>query len=237
MNADQLRTRLRQPLSRTPHLYDAVIRLRSSKRGDLVRRSSAIVIEGFLRSGNTFSVAAFTVANGDVGHIASHLHAAAHVHRAVRLRRPTIVVIREPRDAALSYLIRRPTLEPSDALAEYLDFYRSVWPVRQHFVVAPFEVVTSDFGRVIDEVNERFGTSFRRYEPTPENERLAFEIVEEMNREECDGEVVETHVARPSVERAGVKDALARSFDGPRVAQLLAEASELHDRYLDLARA
>ena len=37
---------------------------RADKRSTLARRDSALVIEGFPRSGNTFSVAAFQIANG-----------------------------------------------------------------------------------------------------------------------------------------------------------------------------
>ena len=40
------------------------MRLRPEKNATLARADTAIVIEGFLRSGNTFSVAAFQIANG-----------------------------------------------------------------------------------------------------------------------------------------------------------------------------
>lgn len=205
--------------------------LRGSKRPTLARRDSAIVIEGFLRSGNTFSYAAFTLANGAEAHVGRHLHSPAHVLRAARLGLPTVVLIRQPRDALLSYLMRRDTLTPHDAVLEYLDFYRTAWPVRDRFVTATFDRVISDFGSVIEEVNERFGTSFRRYEPTAENEAAAFAVVEEMNRKECDGEVVETHVARPSAHRARRKDELASLLDQPRTAARLREAEALYERY------
>src|SRR3954447_7440731 len=167
------------------------MRVRPEKSATLARRDTAIVIEGFLRSGNTFSVAAFQIANGPQLHVGRHLHGAPHVLRAVRLGLPTLVLIRQPRDAVLSYLIRRNTLTPHDAVLEYLDFYRTAWPARDGFVVGPFDRVTKDFGGLIDEVSARFGTSFRRFEPTPENEAEAFALVEEMNRLESGGEVVE----------------------------------------------
>ncbi len=63
MLVDRLRHRIRQPISRTPIVYDVAIGLRPAKRADLARRDSRIVIEGYLRSGNTYSVAAFVVAN------------------------------------------------------------------------------------------------------------------------------------------------------------------------------
>jgi hypothetical protein len=210
--------------------------VRPEKRQTLADRHTAIVIDGFLRSGNTYSVAAFQVANGQELHIGRHLHGGAHILRAVRLRLPTVVLIRRPADAVSSYLVRRPTLTPDDALREYLDFYRTAWPARDGFVVAPFDLVVSDFGAVIDRVNKRFGTSFARFEPDPESERAAVELVEEMNRLECRGEVVETHVGRPSTEREQHKEAVRRRMERrPRTRALLDRADRVFSAYVELA--
>lgn len=229
---DRARHHARRPLARTPHVWDLAMYARPSKRVTLARPDSAIVIEGFPRSGNTFSVAAFALANGRDMHVGRHLHGAGHVLRAVRLRLPTVVLIREPRDAILSYLVRRSTLTPYDAALEYLDFYRTAWRVRRDFVIAPFDEVVTDFGAVIERVNRRFGTSLARYEPTPENEAAAFAHVEEMNRLECRGEVVETHVGRPSHQREERKRELRALLDRPRTAAHLRQATELHRLYL-----
>lgn len=208
---------------------------RPDKRRTLAIPRTSIVIEGFPRSGNTFSVAAFMVANGPDHHIGRHLHGAPHVLRAARMGLPTVVLIREPRSAVLSYLIRRDTLFADDALLEYLDFYRTALRARGAFVVGLFDQVVSDFGAITDQVNARFGTSFARYEPTPENREAAFALVEEMNRLECRGEVLETHVGRPSAERAQRKLELQTSLDKPRTIALLAEAEDCYQRYVALA--
>jgi hypothetical protein len=208
---------------------------RPDKRRTLAVPRTSIVIEGFPRSGNTFSVAAFMVANGPDHHIGRHLHGAPHVLRAARMELPTVVLIREPRSAVLSYLIRRDTLFADDALLEYLDFYRTALRARGAFVVGLFDQVVSDFGAITDQVNTRFGTSFARYEPTPENREAAFALVEEMNRLECRGEVLETHVGRPSAERAQRKLELQTSLDKPRTIALLAEAEECYQQYVALA--
>jgi hypothetical protein len=213
------------------------MRVRPAKSATLARRDTAIVIEGYLRSGNTFSVAAFQIANGPELHVGRHLHGAPHVLRAVRLGLPTLVLIRQPRDAVLSYLVRRATLTPHDAVLEYLDFYRTAWPARNSFVVGLFDCVTSDFGVVLEQVNRRFGTSFRRYEPTPENEARAFALVEEMNRLETGGEVLESLVGRPSAERSQRKRELATLLDRPRTAARLRDAENLFQRYVELAAA
>ena len=211
------------------------MRVRPGKRATLARPGTAIVIEGFLRSGNTFSVAAFQIANGPELHVGRHLHGAPHVLRAVRMGLPTVVLVREPEDAVLSYLIRRDSLTPHDAVLEYLDFYRTAWRARDGFVVGLFDRVTSDFGGVIDQVNARFGTSFRRFEHTADNEARAFRLVEDMNRMESGGEVVETHVGRPSGERTGRKDELRELLGQSRTAAELRNAEEVFARYVDLA--
>lgn len=232
---DRARHHVRRPLARTPYLWDLSMVLRSGKRETLAGNGTAIVLDGFLRSGNTFSVAAFRIANGSVPHVGRHLHGGAHIRRAVRLNVPTVVLIRPPRDAVLSYLIRRDTLAPHDAVLEYIDFYRTAWPAREGFVVGLFDRVVSDFGGVVDMVNRRFGTAFVRYESTPENQAAAFRIVEEMNRRECRGAVVESHVGRPSVEREERKSELQGLLEQPRTAARLREAQRVYERYAERA--
>jgi hypothetical protein len=209
--------------------------VRSGKRATLARKGTAIVIEGFLRSGNTFSVAAFAISNGRELHVGRHLHGAPHLLRAARLGVPAIVLIREPRDAVASYLVRRPTLRADDAVLEYLDFYRTAWRAHEEFVVGLFDSVVSDFGGVISEVNRRFGTAFVPYETTDANQTAAFALVEEMNRIECRGEVVETHVGRPSVEREESKAEIRALLAQPRAQSLLRDADDLYQRYVALA--
>lgn len=218
-----------------PYVWDAAMYARADKRSTLARTDTALVIEGFPRSGNTFSVAAFQIANGPQLHLGRHLHGAPHLLRAERLGVPAIALVRAPEDAVPSYLVRRGGLHAEDALVEYLDFYRTAWRARDAFVVGLFDEVTSDFGTVIDRVNVRFGTSFARYEATPENEAAAFELVEEMNRLECRGEVVESHVGRPSAERDARKAEIAASLERPRAVELLGRAQELYGRYAALA--
>lgn len=212
------------------------MRLRPAKRRTMAERHTAIVIEGFLRSGNTYSVAAFQVANGFGPHVGHHLHGGAHVRRAVRLGLPTVVLIRPPADAVSSYLVRRPTLTPNDALLEYLDFYRTAWPAREGFIVAPFADVVSDFGAVTDRVNERFGTRFTRFNSDPASREAALALVEEMNRRECQGVVVESHVGRPSAERERYKEEARRLMLRPRTQALLARADAVFAAYVALAK-
>jgi hypothetical protein len=211
--------------------------VRPEKRLTLARRDTALVIEGFPRSGNTFASAAFMVANGRDVPLGRHLHGAPHLLRAARLGVPAIALIRAPRDAVLSYVIRRPHLTVTDALIEYVDFYRTAWRARDSFVIGVFTQVTEDFGSVIDEVNERFGTTFSPFEATPEASQTAIELVEEMNREESGGVVVESQVGRPSAEREYNREQLGGLLDEPTVQPHLAAADQWFERYCELHNA
>jgi hypothetical protein len=55
-----------------------------------------------------------------------------------------------------------------------------------------------------------------------------------MNRLECRGEVVETHVGRPSAERETRKAEIAASLESPRATRLLGQAQQLFQQYVAL---
>ena len=69
--------------------------------------------------------------------------------RAARWRIPTLVLIRRPKDAVLSFVIRDP-ISVDQALRYYLSFYETVEKYRDSYVLGLFEEVTGDFGRVIN---------------------------------------------------------------------------------------
>jgi len=191
------------------------------------------VIEGFPRSANTFAVAAFTFAQGRPVKIARHLHAPAQVIEAVRRGIPCIVLIRKPRDAVLSLLVREPHISVEEALKDYIRFYRSVALYRDKFVVGRFEEVTTDFGEVVRRVNARFGTNFNPFEHTDKNLHKVFQIVEEMHKE-AHGlrEVKEEAVGRPSVYREKLKKRMEAKLETPKARRLLLEAEEVYAMFI-----
>lgn len=223
--------RVRRPLTRRRRLYVAVNRMRRSRRDLLASRSSVLVIEGPMRSGNTFCVAAFVHVNGEAAHVGRHLHAPAHVLHAVALGIPTIVLVRDPVDACISHVIRRPELTLRDSLRDYVDFYRTLEPVRDRIVVAPFERAIHDFGSVLKEVNARFGTDFDLYLPSPANDAAVMRKVESMGRAENGGQVDENGVARPSAERRAQKEQLLQELRSPELAELAGAATDRYERW------
>ena len=176
--ATQLRYRAKQFIGRHPWLYRAVFRNRSGFEDLLVDEETDICIEGFPRSANSFAVAAFRHAQDEPVGIAHHNHVPAPVLTAVRRGIPTIVLIRDPVEAVISFrgllLQIAATNDEEKAfhiafelrLKAWISFYETIKPVADRIVIAPFEEVTDDFGGVIDRVNERFGTAFARFHHT-----------------------------------------------------------------------
>jgi len=153
------RRKLRSLIDTHPRIYLLLCQVRPKTRQITVFKDTEIVIEGFPRSANTFAVAAFTFAQGRPVKIARHLHASAQVIEAVRREIPCIVLIRKPRDAVLSLLVREPHILPEQAPKDYIRFYRSIAPYRGKFVVGRFEEVTTDFG---PDLRRRMGGAARK---------------------------------------------------------------------------
>ena len=142
-------------------------------------------------------------------------------------------MIRNPEDAVLSRLVRKPHLSVERALQDYITFYRTIAPYREGFVVAPFDEVTNNFGQVILRVNERFGTVFVPFEHTDENIQKVFALVEEMDKaDQKRGTVTETTVARPSAVRDDLKEQLRHKLKSLK-SELLGEARNLYKKFME----
>jgi hypothetical protein len=214
--------------------------LRATPQGTTRKITDAtqIVIEGFPRSGNTFAFFALKHAERQAGrevNIASHVHTPSQVKLAVARHFPTLVVIRRPIDVIASLLIAAPHTGFASAIKEYNHHHRLLLGLRDDFVIGTFDQVTTDFGAVTDRVNERFGTSFRRFEPTEEDTEAVFEAIEENHRRLHGG--TENVVPRPSAARKAEKEWLLDQLAAPRFEGLLADAEEIWIEYQKAAQA
>jgi hypothetical protein len=195
--------------ARFPTLALPLQRIRG--RGELVDERTEVVIEAFPRCASSFAVAAFRLAQEPrFTHIAHHTHMPAQVMRAVRDRVPTMVLIREPLAAVVSFLIRSPDIGAAAAVRGYLRFYEPLLPVRDGFVTATFEEVVGSFGDSIARLNDRFGTSFDRFDHTPGHvRRIEGEIERDYVSREGRGGRLEEVIPRPSASREAVKAEVA----------------------------
>jgi hypothetical protein len=237
-------------LERFPSAYLFAIRLFYRRLGDsqvqrIVGESTQLVIEGFPRSANSFAHRAFRLAQYEGQKkpllemlfdkpmdIATHSHSASQVIAGCRRGLPTLVLIREPRDAIASWKAldlenakrdsKRDTPLAHSSLTYYIRYYikfhKSIYPYRDQFVLATFEEVTRDYGKVIGRLNERFGTHYRLFEHTKENTELLFK---------GSGK----HLS-PSAERDRIKASIDKEWKKPENARLLKEAEQVYNSFI-----
>lgn len=176
--ARRARHRLRTLVSEYPAVYLPFARHKyPGPSPRVIGPETAVVIDGYTRSASTYAVYAFQVAQPQPVAAAHHLHAVAQLKEAARRSIPTIMVVREPRGAVLSQLVREPGVDLLDALTAYERFHRTLMPVRHSFVIADFREVTSDFGAVVRRLNARFGTSFGVFGGSVEEHDLVTRLI------------------------------------------------------------
>ena len=214
---------------RHPAVFFSLYRLARKDRSRMVTPQTQLVIEGFPRSGNSFARVAFVQAQSERVRIAHGLHVPAQVIRAARWRIPTLVLIRKPRDAVLSFAIRDP-ISVDQALRYYLSFYETLERYRDAFVLGPFEEVTQDYGRVIERINERFGTTFSPFRHDEENVDRVFARMEKNSRKRYGEARWETKVSAPSDVKERMKREIVYELEDPRRERLIAGAEAIYDR-------
>ena len=190
-----------------------------------------IAIEAYPRCGNTFAHIAFKFAQKKPVNIAHHTHAAAQVIAGVKRKIPTLVIIRPPEDAICSYLVGSfdPGLTVKQALREYISFYSLIFPFRHGFVIATFEELTKDFGVVISQVNQTYGTDFDEFEHTEDNVKKCFDLIDR-GYEDTFGNLSSKVVSRPSSERLTLKNKLQEQFNQLSNAKLKAKANQIYQQ-------
>ena len=198
----------------------------------IVSRDTQLVIEGFPRSGNSFARRAFVVAqNGsfDTTRIAHHLHVPAQVVQAARWQIPTLVLIRRPRDAVLSFALWDP-ISVDQALRYYLSFYETVEKYRDAYVLGLFEEVTEDFGQVIKRMNDKFGTTFSLFRHDEQNVGRVFADMDTYARKKYGETQWERKVHHPSAVKERMKNEIAYDLENPKRKKLIAEAEAVYNR-------
>jgi hypothetical protein len=199
------------------------------RHGETVGDDTDIVIEGFPRTGTTFAVEAFRMAQPERVEVACHVHAPAQLIAAAKRGIPALALVREPEDTVLSFVIRHSHIGIRQAVRGFVRFYEPLLPYADDLVVATFDDVTTDFGEVTRRVNKRFDTSFAEFEHTRENERRCFEAIDRAYamRDER-GSALEAIVARPSEMRRDLKDRLRGEYRAGRLSRLRGRAERAY---------
>lgn len=225
--ACRVRYSVRAIVSTHPSIYLPIARRKYDTSKMAVTPETELVIEGFPRSGNTFAVVAFELAQRRQTQTAHHLHAVAQVVAGARLGIPVLLLIRDPDESVLSHVLREPCITTKQALLNWIRFYEGVLPYQKHMVIGEFGLVTSDLGTVIAEINRRFGTGFERFEHTDVNVARCFQLIDEMHRRRY-GTIVDSHIARPSAQRDQLKRVFRENLGAPSLSRLRDRARSVY---------
>jgi hypothetical protein len=212
-----------------PAAFYGLYRLAGKDQGRVVTPETQLVIEGFPRSANSFARVAFNRAQKGTVRIATGLHVPAQVIRAARWRIPTLVLIRRPKDAVLSFAIRDP-ISVEQALKYYLSFYETVEGYSEAYVLGTFEEVTGDFGRVIQRLNESFGTSFFPFRHNEQNAEAVLARVERNSKRKFGEAHWENKASRPVAAREETKRELEQGLESKEAGLLLSRAESVYER-------
>ncbi len=156
-----------------PALYRIVHELKSGGSSQLVREDTDIVIEGYPCSANSFVCSFVKARQGKSIKIADHLHLPINIRFGVQLKKPVLVLVREPKATVISFVAkqiywsrkRREFYWLSDAdmirrlrfgIRYYIRFYSKVNRIGKGFLIASFEYVIQDFSKVLCAINNYF---------------------------------------------------------------------------------
>ncbi len=215
-----------------PAAFYGLYRIARKDQARVVTPETQLVMEGFPRSANSFARVAFNRAQKERVRIANGLHVPAQVIRAARWRIPTLVLIRNPKDAVLSFAIRDP-ISIDQALRYYLSFYETVEEYRDAYVLGPFEEVTGDFGQVIRRINDRFGTTFSPFRHDERNVEAVLARVERNSKRKFGENDWENKASRPLVAREDKKRVLGYELEDPKIEPLISRAEAVYERLTD----
>lgn len=198
---DDVRHRVWNRLYAMPGVVEFMMFADPAIRPRRITRHTDLVMDGVARCGNTYAEAAFRYANGADARLAHHFHSPLAIQLGVKHGLPTILLIRDPKDCLASAMQFHPMFKADEGLRAYRFYYESVEPLLDNIVVADFPQVTSDFGAVIDRCNERFGTTFNRYERTDESEQAIVRMIDTVGSLAHSTDRFEQAVSRPSATR------------------------------------
>jgi len=167
----------------------------------IVRKNTDICIEGFPRSGNTFTYHAFKYFNPDlvIGH---HIHAPVQPYLAQKFNIPCLIMIRHPLNSAASLIIVDNKLSIDSALKHYIHYYEELIKYSDHIFLADINTIVNSFDKIVDKINSECNKKFKYKAISKDKEKEIKQIVEKQNEK---GKNPQNLVAIPSNRKEQLK--------------------------------
>jgi hypothetical protein len=170
----------KQLVGHEPIFLPLLLRLTPLGTSRQITAHTDLVVEGFPRSGNTFTTFALEDASAHTLEIASHVHQPSQIKLGLARGLPTIMVIREPAAALASYLVYGPQFTPAQVTREYCSYHRELVPYVERILICEFAEVTTNMASVIDRINHRYSMKIPAFDESPANiARIQSKIVQQ----------------------------------------------------------
>ena len=196
-----------------------------------IDQNTDIVIEGYPRSANTFCVASFQYMQNKSISVASHRHELGQVLCALKMDLPVIILIREPKQAVSSFVIRE-NISIKYALHYYIKYYNKILANLNYFVIGDFHDIIKNIDIVIERINIKYKTDFN-YFPLKKWDILNIKsIIIDMEKKDSGGNKVrKTHIAYPDKSRDASKQLIISVIEN-KYNTLLLEAEEIYNEII-----
>jgi hypothetical protein len=218
-----------------PIFLPLLLRLTPLGTSRQITESTDLVIEGFPRSGNTFTTFAIEDASGHELTIASHVHQPCQIKLALTLGLPTLLVVRDPVSALASYLVYDRRFSASTVIGEYCSYHRELVPYAERLLVCEFDEVTSHLSSVIDRINQRYSLQIPPFDEDPSNVERVLARIEWRHKLVHPGLDPVQSAASPQRDRRKINEEMREALLHPRNTAQLADAQELFEFFSSVA--
>ena len=130
------------------------------RNSNTVKENSDIVIEGFVRSSNTYFENNFRFSNPSLK-IAHHNHQISQLYFADKFNKTIVFLIRQPIDSIISaYIYWAKSTHPNKILIEWIKYHKNVINMNLDINVYSFSDVVTDYNSVISDLNKKTNSNF-----------------------------------------------------------------------------
>ena len=224
-------------LGHDPVFLPILLRLTPLGTSRQITDHTELVIEGFPRSGNTFTVFCLQDVAQNQLLLSSHVHHPSQLKLAVDRGVPTVLVVREPVAALSSYLTFGQHGRPADVFREYYLYHRELIPYADRVLILDFEEIISDMPAIIERINHRFSMVLPPFDQSPENVARLFEEIARQHQLVHPRLEPDYVVPRPTMARREINERHRRELLDPGNDALRLQCTSVYEYFSEKASA